>query len=548
MGYGRFFELVVPRLFVKFLHMKWHLVFLLNLAFITSVFPQEYARHYFNFENSLELGVSILQMENSNIVIAGKHSCDTSDLLSFCYFLRGIEDSTGDTLWMTRVNRYDEGVELDPSSRNLIIQEDTIYSYARVWNIDHLEISLMAFGLNGDLLYWKDILIPHFPSHMYIRGMTESHNNLIVYGKYNIGSEDYVFIKVFDHAFNELFEHLYFGTGVIKRGIGLTVLADGGYVLAFGENEFSLEATITMYRLDEQFNVLYEKEIPETKSDLASAVSSIVPTKDGGFLLAWQKEIRDSIYHYDWPSALYKVDSVFNLEWEYVFLHRADKNHKPVKLTSDGNILGFGTMDYFSKIEHFTDPIHINDGWCYLITPEGELLWEHSIAIADPVNYKINFVDGIETETGYAFVGSISLVNPTGEPFLNNQDALLLTLDKNGCWNGNCNEYIIITGDTTSTTIEPTTTQEPVASPAVAEAKIYPNPTTGILTFECESWQNNSERLLRVVDQMGRTVFEQQLIAPKSTVNLRHLPPGLYFATYLIDGRVAETHKIFIHQ
>ena len=54
--------------------------------------------------------------------------------------------------------------------------------------------------------------------------------------------------------------------------------------------------------------------------------------------------------------------------------------------------------------------------------------------------------------------------------------------------------------------------------------RIYPNPTSGLVIIEALL-----PSPLRIIDQMGRTVFSSQVINPTTTVNIRSIGAGVYF-------------------
>lgn len=267
---------------------------------------------------------------------------------------------------------------------------------------------------------------------------------------------------------------------------------------------------------------------------------NIYETNDKGFMLAWQKDLIFSLSDtFPFPSAIYKLDSLANVEWEYVFAHKAAKQHISTVKVSGGKMLGIGATDYWRVNNIY--PERWADGWCFLIDTEGNLLWERSIAdIRD--SYGGRLWHGLETDNGFVFVGDIDKDNPTGVPFLNDPEVWFLTLDENGCWNGNCNQYIVITGDTTSIT----DTGEP--EKASNEIKAYPNPTDGILTIECENCRGQEmPRTVQVFDSNGRKIMETSLYAPKSIINLTHLDNGVYIINILSSsGQYFTSKKIVV--
>ncbi len=177
----------------------------------------------------------------------------------------------------------------------------------------------------------------------------------------------------------------------------------------------------------------------------------------------------------------------------------------------------------------------------FLMNPQGELLWERTIAdIRNSDGGR--FWHGQSTTKGFAFIGDIDLFNPTGVPFLNDPDLWFVTLDENGCWNDNCHERIVITGNATSTTTDSVVTSTTVNHQAM-EIKLYPNPTNGILIIESGV---KKPRLVRIHNAIGETISEFSLNAPKSTINLSHLDAGVYWISQIVDRQTIRTSKIII--
>jgi hypothetical protein len=290
-------------------------------------------------------------------------------------------------------------------------------------------------------------------------------------------------------------------------------------------------------RLDEEFNEVFSKKMLQSGEFLKAV--NIVETPDMGYMLTWQKDLSFSLLDtFPYPTAIYKLDSLANVEWEYVFAHNSSKDHISTIKASNDRLFVVGATDYFTTRYIYTE--RWLDGWCFMIDMEGNLQWERSITdIRNSFGCSIRH--GLETDDGFLLVGDIDVKTPAGVPFLN-QDVWFLTLDENGCWNGNCNEYVIITSDSTSIT----DASEPKLEPSGTDA--YPNPTAGILTFEYRQLPGTAtSREVQVFDSNGKKVLECRLYAPKSTINLSHLPDGVYFMTHSAEGKLIETQKIQVH-
>lgn len=443
-------------------------------------------------------------------------------------------DSEGNTIWAKVFDGSPES-GLDMEGLALVLIGDTAYVATEVWKTDHKEIRVMSFDLNGNLTHQRDLAIP-YTSQLFPRGMIQDDNRLLLYGEV-ANSGHRVFIEVLDLQFNVLEEHFIGNPSFDKRFMEMNKLNGGGYVLAYGEGDF-LQVSVVITKLDNDFNVTFSKKILQAAEEFTFV--NIYETDDKGFMLAWQKDLMFSLSDtFPFPTTIYKLDSLANVEWEYVFAHKAAKQHISTVKVSGGKMLGIGATDYWGV--HNIYPERWGDGWCFLIDTEGNLLWERSIAdIRD--SYGGNLWHGLETDNGFVFVGGIDKDNPTGVPFLNDPEVWFLTLDENGCWNGNCNRYIVITGDTTSIT----DTKE--SERAANEINAYPNPTDGILTIECENC--NSQEMVRsvqVFDSNGKKIMETSLNAPKSTINLSHLENGVYIINILSSsGQYLPSRKIVV--
>jgi len=496
-----------------------------------------------------DLAFHCLSLDDGFILLTACNEPDSSGTLELCFGLLRLDVSLN-SVWSKTYHGSPDEIGLPYGATVMEVINDTVYVAPLVLKPGGREIQMMAISLtDGTLLYQNEILPQGAISNLSCDDMLEKNGDLIIYGSQGSGNtgDGCLYLIRMDKEFNLLDQKHICDNDYRKRGLSLKAHEQGGYVLVYGEEYWPGTCSLKVARLDEQFNLVYSKELPQTEIDDVFYSSAILPTDDGGYFLYWQKDLNDSIPtvypHTTWPwqPVVYKLDSLFNMEWEYFFVREYETSAPNAKLDSEGNLLVAGSSHYFYTHDYFTDPTHANDGWGFLISPEGELLWERSIADSVYQNYGGKFWDVVETDDGYLFVGDINLVNPTGIPFLNDPDVWLVTLDKNGCWNGNCNQYIVITGDTTSTT---DTEETDMAKGGVTT---YPNPTSGILNIECEGCSANSRRKIDVFDIEGKKVLEVGLFAPKSTINLSRLGNGVYFVVHSMDGQVVGTHKVIVN-
>ena len=490
-----------------------------------------------------------LPLDDGFILLTGCNEPNSSGTAELCFGLLRL-DASLNPVWSETYHGSPDVIALSFGATVMEVINDTIYVAPIVLKPGGREIHMMAISLaDGTLFSHKDIP-PQGPTlNLSCDDMLEKDGNLIIFGSHgsgNTGDGCLYFIKL-DKEFNVLEETQICDNMYRKWGYDLKILEQGGYLLVYGEEYWPGTCSLKVARLDEQFKVVNSKEMPQTEIDYVFYSSAILPAKDGGYFLYWHEDLNDSIPvvypHTIWPfpPIVYKLDSLFNIEWEHVFVSEYDAGAIHARLDNEGNLLAAGASEFFYTHDYFTDPIHLFDGWAFLMNPEGELLWQRSIADSVLQNYKGRFRDVVETNEGYLFVGEIDLVNPTGVPYLNDPDVWLLTLDKDGCWNGNCNQYIVITGDTTSTT----ETEETEMAKMTVTA--YPNPTSGIMNISCEGCSANARRKIDVFDSEGRKVMEADLFAPKSTINLSRLGNGVYFVVHTMEGQVVGTHKVIVN-
>lgn len=478
-----------------------------------------------------DAALQCLPLDDGFILLTGCNELNLSGTEELCFGLLRL-DASLNPVWSETYHGSPNVIALSFGATVMEVIGDTVYVAPLVLKPGGREIQMMAIGLaDGTLLYQKNILPQGTTSNLTCEDMLSKDGDFIIYGTQGSGSTDdgCLYLIKLDKEFNVLDQKNICDNNYRKRGLGLKLHEQGGYVLVYGEEYWLGTCSLKVARLDEQFNVVNSKELPQTEIDDVFYSSAILPANDGGYFLYWHEDLNDSIPfvypHTTWPfpPIVYKLDSLFNIEWEHVFVSEYNAGAMHVRLDTEGNLLAAGASEFFYTHDYFNDPIHLFDGWAFLMNPEGELLWQRSIADSTLQNYGGRFRDVVETDDGYLFVGEINLVNPTGVPYLNDPDVWLLTLDKGGCWNGNCNQYIVITGDTTSIT----DTEEP--EEAANEIKAYPNPTSGILTVECENCKGQEMvRTAQVFDSNGKKIMETSLHAPKSTINLSHLENGVY--------------------
>ncbi|MBX2929317.1 MAG: T9SS type A sorting domain-containing protein [Saprospiraceae bacterium] len=189
-------------------------------------------------------------------------------------------------------------------------------------------------------------------------------------------------------------------------------------------------------------------------------------------------------------------DSNFNLVWErYIASHPTSANYViDLSETSDGNYILAGRIS--------TDEW---GGGCILhkFTPSGDSIWTY-LDHCDPFFGCQHFLGGIAELPGGSIVAAGLYENLVEDK----SHGLLIKVDKNGCIDTLCGNFIIGTRE----------------AEIVSKIKVFPNPTSDFIKIGYPIGDR-----IEVVDLNGKVV--QSMHTNQSTeqeINIQHLPKGVY--------------------
>ena len=76
--------------------------------------------------------------------------------------------------------------------------------------------------------------------------------------------------------------------------------------------------------------------------------------------------------------------------------------------------------------------------------------------------------------------------------------------------------------------------------------RVYPNPATGSVNIEVERISEFPGTTLKLVNNLGQTVYVTELTAANQQINLQGWRPGAYFFLLETDGRVLQSGKLIV--
>lgn len=77
----------------------------------------------------------------------------------------------------------------------------------------------------------------------------------------------------------------------------------------------------------------------------------------------------------------------------------------------------------------------------------------------------------------------------------------------------------------------------------------YPNPANSFVSMKYDIYDHAKDGRILIYDMLGKTVKEQLLIDKKGTtrINVEDLNAGVYFYSFLVDGKAIATKKLVIN-
>ena len=223
---------------------------------------------------------------------------------------------------------------------------------------------------------------------------------------------------------------------------------------------------------------------------------------------------------------IHAANIYYDLEWEVIGIDKYPQLVIGNPLANYG-IIGNRTFssqssNYFYEVSFDRYPIEGED-FPYvdcLIQKwdiDRNLIWER--VISDPnVHHRIYFNSLYETESGIILAGYVW----SDFDIAGTQDFAVMTLDLNGCFNGDCSDTIYLNGPPTST----------LDVPDGVKISIFPNPFQDKITISATS----PIRYIICYSMDGTVMLKEDVTSMEHTLDLGILPSGMYAVEVKCDG------------
>ncbi len=421
-------------------------------------------------------------------------------------------NKAGEVIWKNLMEFETNNYSRPGGVRSLLIQNDSAVVSGLVKKHDTLFLRLFIINSNGGLLSQKDYYFPFFNWNC---GILKIQNGYLIYNilRDTLNPKNVFQVLKLDNEF-KIVKELKFGNPkrVGRNGAGV-VLADQSVLLSF--DEFSLDgltSDVYVVKLDKDLSLAWEKEIITLPTDVFQSTPIIQQESDSSIYLAYIKSFKKYFDTFNINITIYKFDDSFNSIWV-----------KPYRVRRD---IYFYSSFFIGK----DNDLHIaggilknsayNTGWIDKLNENGNMIWSKVIIDSSQRDIDQYINDVIQTKDGgYAIAGSIRDTFPNNDPSDSNYNIWFVTLDSSGCFNGDCNDTLILNHKFT-------TSINNQKLGLIELEKFYPNPAIDHINL---SFIDSSLRIIRIYNSLGVQLKSIQLNTTATRIGLEDLIPGSYF-------------------
>ncbi len=416
----------------------------------------------------------------------------------------------------------------------------TGYSFTPV-----MKALLIKYDADGDTLFTRTYLNPHYPAGEFIRPMafaeTPDGGYVIVnwMGTAVLGNSDVSVLKI-DSIGNEQWHKIY---GDVFRDIPRSVIVDelGNIIVGAMRLNNNLVAEnyvfqVSIFQLDSEGNLQWSY-LTSPSTMLRDAANDMVLLDDGSLVIAsgdGTEYVHPSVNAVWFKKLIFKLDPNHELEWESEFPEPKEsswtKSTNLIEFSDDSGFLFAGTAPDYSLSEGYD---HIK-GWLAKISHDGESIWEREyVYLTNKLNAHEIFDIKETSDGGFIFCGqAVDYTNAGTIP----QQAWLIKVDEWSCLVPGC--YLIDSADESSK----------VSGFRLA---IYPNPAAEYLNFHFRSPDfNKNKGSFSVLDANGRLIREFATDRNDATFILpvHDWAAGVYFLQYREDGQLLATERFVVQR
>ena len=314
------------------------------------------------------------------------------------------------------------------------------------------------------------------------------------------------------------------GDDVLNSSLETT---DGGYLL-LGHSNSNISGQKT-----ENSNGSYDYWIIKTDSlgnevwqntiggSLIEESCNILQTSDGGYIIGGSSnspisgdKIENSKGGFDYW--IIKISAIGSIEWQKTIGGSLDDKLSKIKLTTDSGYILCGTSNSSISGDKTENSRGNIDNWIVKINKTGSIEWDKTVggSLDDEA------FDILQTNDNGFLLASTSTSSISGEKSENSKGG---------------KDYWIVKLNPENLKI--------ASNNFSIKTKIYPNPTTGIITIDLE--KNNSNITIEITNNLGQIIKSEEFnSASQIVLNLEKLSTGIYFIKVENENNEIKIEKL----
>ncbi|NOT36268.1 MAG: hypothetical protein HOP11_02695 [Saprospiraceae bacterium] len=383
-------------------------------------------------------------------------------------------------------------------------------SYTRI-NICHI---------NGYLIDQIDLETENFSWH---QGMLFKNNTYILLNKIeNISDPSLNFqILRLNSEFRKI-DSVTIKSKYITNGGNILIDSNNNYIIgAWGGN------LIYLTKLNNELQLDWLKIVRTVKS-LVFGLTYVSNGPNGNFYCCSpiENEFKQGVNAIE-GIGVFLISADGEVKWKLEYNGWYDIECYGIKTLENDDLLVFGTVNTY-------DIKNISPAWVARISKDGKIIWNKIIIDSrfKHINHIITNVAIDKINSNFLFTGVITDTFPDHYPTEKNPNVWFLTLDKNGCYNGNCADTIIIEDKIVNSIDNSNFLSDDVV-------EFYPNPIQDHLNVKFKS---REKRVLQICDNFGKVVYNIEIREDHINLNLNFLNSGVY-NFYFIDAKGEKSER-----
>lgn len=417
----------------------------------------------------------------------------------------------GDVIWKKLMEFETEYFSRPGHPDCYTVRNDSFIVSGFVNRNDTMFLRLFIVHSSGILLQQIDYYLPLFHWNSGIISLNDGYLICNLLKDTTQEGLDYQFIKL-DRTFRIIKETRTGKGDRTANGGSLILLEDSTIMLAMDEyHKPQPGKNIRIIKINSNLHLLSEVEVNNNIVDPKSRYPIIKRSKDSCIFIWHYKTVGLGPGIFPFPITLFKYNSYYQKLFEREFSYFGVEYITGDMMLSEDHL-------YFCG-EIYNSGGRGNLAWIRKMDLDGKSMWERIYVDSSMKKIHQRFEHFIQNKDGgFAITGSITDTFPNHDPSEFNSNIWFVTLDKDGCFNGDCSDTIYLDQKIPNNINNSGFRLEELV-------EFYPNPAKEVVHME---FRNPGERYVTVMTIDGRVLDKRQISDEHDLLRVSEYVPGNY--------------------